>query len=168
MRNNAIICLFLSSGLRVSELINIELKDINYNENSIKIIGKGNKERLAYFSNYCKEKLLIYQNTRKDDSPYLFISNKKDKLSRREIDYIVKKAYNLMDIGDKNFSTHTLRHTAATLLYTYVREDTLLLKEFLGHSSIVSTEIYTHIHNLKVKEAVEKNPLNNYIVKNKK
>ena len=70
-----------------------------------------------------------------------------------------------MNIGDRKYSTHTLRHTAATLLYTYVKEDTLLLKKFLGHTSINSTEIYTHIQNLKVKEAVEKNPLSNYIVK---
>ena len=165
IRNNTIICLFLSSGLRVSELINIKLNDINYNENSIIIIGKGNKERQAFFSNYCKEKLLNYTKTRKDKSPYLFISNKKEKLSRREIDYIVKRAYDLLNIGDRNYSTHTLRHTAATLLYTHVKEDTLLLKKFLGHSSITSTEIYTHIQNLKVKEAVEKNPLSNFIVK---
>ena len=165
IRNNAIICLFLSSGLRVTELINIKLKDIDYNENTIRIIGKGNKERLAFFSNYCKEKLLNYIKTRKDNSPYLFISYKKDKLSRREIDYIVKRAYNLMNIGDRKYSTHTLRHTAATLLYTHVKEDTLLLKRFLGHTSINSTEIYTHIQNLKVKEAVEKNPLCNYIAK---
>ncbi len=162
MRNNAIICLFLSSGIRVSELINIKLIDINFKANSIQIIGKGNKERTAYFSNYCKEKLLTYIKTRTDNSPYLFISYFKDKLSRREIDEIVRKAYKLMRIDDRHYSTHTLRHTAATLLYRYVKEDTLLIKEFLGHSSISSTQIYTHIHNLKIKEAVEKNPLSNF------
>lgn len=168
LRNNTIICLFLSSGIRVSELINIKKSDINFDNNTIQIIGKGNKERTAYFSNYCKERLVAYLGTRTDSSPYLFISYYKDKLSRREIDEIVKNAYRLMHIDDKHYSTHTLRHTAATLLYMYVKEDTLLLKQFLGHSSISSTQIYTHIHNNKVKEAVEKNPLANFIVSYKK
>ena len=82
--------------------------------------------------------------------------------------YIVKKAFRLMNIEDKHYSTHTLRHTAATLLYMYVREDTLLLKKFLGHESISSTEIYTHIQDLKVKDAVERNPLSNFIVETKR
>ena len=164
LKFNAIICLFLSSGLRVSELINIQFKDIDFSENSIQIIGKGNKQRIVYFSNYCKEQLQKYIKTRTDNNPYLFVNYKNQKFSRRGIDYIVKKAFRLMNIKDKHYSTHTLRHTAATLLYMYVREDTLLLKKFLGHESISSTEIYTHVHDLKIKDAVEKNPLSNFIV----
>ena len=164
LRNNAIICLFLSAGLRVSELISIKFTDIDFEKNSIQILGKGNKERTVYFSDYCKKQIKKYLSTRKDNNPFLFVSNKNDKLSREEINYITKKAYKLMNLEDRHYSTHTLRHTAATLLYMYVKEDTLLLKEFLGHSSIASTQIYTHIHNRQVKEAVERNPLSNFRV----
>lgn len=168
LKFNTIICLFLSSGMRVSELINVQFKDINFADNSIQIIGKGNKERLAYFSDYCKEQLQKYIKTRNDKSTYLFVNNRKEKMSRIGINYIVKKAFDLLNLNDKHYSTHTLRHTAATLLYMYVKEDTLLLKQFLGHSSVASTQIYTHIHDQKIKEAVEKNPLNNFVVKVKR
>ena len=63
---------------------------------------------------------------------------------------------------DTYYTTHTLRHTAATIMYTYVKEDVLLLKEFLGHSSLSSTQIYTHMNNNKIKKAVESHPLNNF------
>lgn len=63
---------------------------------------------------------------------------------------------------DAYYTTHTLRHTAATIMYAYVKEDVLLLKEFLGHSSLSSTQIYTHLNNKKIKEAVESHPLNNF------
>lgn len=164
-KNNAILSLFLSSGLRMSELINIKFNDIDFNNNSIQIIGKGNKQRTVYFSNYCKKQIQKYISTRKDDITYLFISSRNKKFSRREIDYIVKKAYSLIKVDDRHYSTHTLRHTAATLMYMYVKNDTLLLKQFLGHSSIESTQIYTHVYNEAVKEAVEKNPLSNFTVK---
>lgn len=163
-RNNTIISLFLSTGLRVSELISIRFCDIDFNNRTIQIIGKGNMERTVYFSNACKEKLVKYINSRTDNSRYLFVSNKGTKLSRMDINYIIKRAYKLMNIEDKNYSTHTLRHTAATLLYMYVKEDTLLLKEFLGHKSIASTQVYTHIHNQQLKKAVESNPLSNFLV----
>lgn len=168
IKYNAIICLFLSSGIRLSELINIQFKDINFDENSIQIIGKGNKERIVYFSDQCKEQLQNYIKTRRDNSPYLFVNYDKQKMSKTGIEYITKKAFHLLNLDDKHYSTHTLRHTAATLLYMYVKQDTLLLKQFLGHESISSTEIYTHIHDLNVKEAVEKNPLSNFVIERKK
>ena len=109
-----------------------------------------------------------YIKTRRDNSPYLFVNYDKQKMSKTGIEYITKKAFHLLNLDDKHYSTHTLRHTAATLLYMYVKQDTLLLKQFLGHESISSTEIYTHIHDLKVKEAVEKNPLSNFVIERKK
>lgn len=164
IRNNTIICLFLSSGLRVSELISIKVKDIDFINNTINIIGKGNKERLAFFSEYCKKQMQNYIKTRNiTKNDYLFVNNKNTKLSRNTINVICKKAYKLIGIDeDKHFSPHTLRHTSATIMYQYVKPDTLLLKKFLGHSSIASTQIYTHIHNEKVKNAVESNPLSNF------
>lgn len=163
VKNNAIITLFLSSGLRVSELINIKIKDIEFTRKSIKIFGKGSKERIVYFSESCKNQLQEYLKQRENvTNEYLFLNNQKQKYTRNGIYHICKKAYKLLNLEEKNFSTHTLRHTAATILYMYVKQDTLLLKQFLGHSSIASTQIYTHIHNDKIKDAVEKNPLSNF------
>lgn len=168
IKNNAIICTFLCTGIRVTELINIRLKDINFTNKTIRIIGKGNKERTVYLNNFCQKQLKEYMKTRQNyKCKYLFLNRVKGKYTRNGILYICKKAYDLLDLNDKHYSTHTLRHTAATLLYMYVKEDTLLLKKFLGHESVSSTQIYTHIHNFKIKEAVERNPLSNFIVDKK-
>ena len=170
IKNNMILCLFLTTGLRVSELISIKLEDIDFNNKTISITGKGNKQRTAYFNEHCKKELLKYLNFRNKNrknislNEYLFLNYKNEKYTRNGIYYICKKAYKLLNLEDKHYTTHTLRHTAATILYMYVKEDTLLLKEFLGHSSISSTQVYTHIHDLKIKEAVDKNPLNNFVV----
>lgn len=173
IRNNAIITLFLSTGLRVSELINIKLKDIDFQEKSIHVIGKGNKQRTVYFSEYCKKKLDQYIALRNKyrkvtslNEP-LFLSNQNKKLCRNSVYSICKNAFKNIGINELHYSPHTLRHTAATLLYMYVKPDILLLKEFLGHSSISSTEIYSHIDNPKVKDAVDKNPLSNFMVEPK-
>ncbi len=164
-RNNAIIALFLNCGLRVSELSNIRLCDLNLHEGSIRIIGKGNKERIAWLNKYTKEIIGDYLNVRNrnlelvDDMQCLFLNRVHQKLAVRTIEAIVDKAYNLAGIGDRGYTTHTLRHTSATIMYQYVKPDILMLKEFLGHSTIKSTEIYTHINNDQLKKAVDSNPL---------
>ena len=73
---------------------------------------------------------------------------------------VCAKAFKLLGLEDYGYTTHTLRHTAASLMYIYVKQDILLLKSFLGHANINSTQIYTHIYNKQVKEAVDRNPLN--------
>lgn len=167
-RNNAIISLFLSTGIRLSELISINLGDINFENNNIVIFGKNSKERIVYFSNNCKKRLLEYLDNRNSNgeklnsnSP-LFLNRFGDRVGIEAIENICEKAYKLMGIDDSGYTTHTLRHSAATIMYTYVKDDILLVKAFLGHSSLASTEIYTHLSNNKIREAVEKNPLNNY------
>lgn len=167
IRNNAIISLFLNTGTRASELINIDIKDINFKNNSIIVSGKGNKERVVFFANSCKEKLIKYLNIRFkgktfiDISEPLFISCRKKRISIDAIEDICSKAYQLMGLKEYKYTTHTLRHTAATLIYIYVAQDILLLKKILGHESITSTEIYTQVYDSKTKEAFEKNPLSN-------
>lgn len=174
IRNNMIITLFLTTGARLSELVNINLKDIDFNTNSIKIIGKGNKERLLYFNTSCKKKLLEYIKYRNADKEIinldeaLFLSNNGKRLGNRSVMEICKKAYSILGINEPGYTTHTLRHTAATLLYKNSNQDILLVKAFLGHESISSTEIYTHVYNEQAREAVEKNPLNNFIPDKKK
>lgn len=163
LRNNTIIILFLTTGIRISELIGINIKDINLNEKYIKIVGKGNRERIVYLNESCKKQLEKYLRNRvyTDEDP-LFISSQKKRISKSSIENICKQAYKLLGIEGKHYSVHTLRHTAATILYKYTN-DILLLQSFLGHASLKSTEIYTHVYNSSVKEAVEKNPLSNFI-----
>ena len=92
-----------------------------------------------------------------------FVSNQHKRISKSSIENICKQAYKIMGLEQKRYTVHTLRHTAATIYFEYNNRDILLLKELLGHSTILSTEIYTHTYNNLVKEAVNKNPLNNYI-----
>lgn len=152
-RNRLIIYLFLQTGIRLSELANIKLEDINLDEQYIKVIVKGGRERQVYISNKTKEKIKEYIKE-SDPGEYLF------GIKKREIQYIVTTA--MRNLGLEG-STHTLRHTIATLMYEQT-QDILLVKEFLGHKSIESTQIYTHISNKLVKEAVERNPLADYRV----
>ena len=170
IRNNMIILLFLNTGMRVSELVNINLKDINWNEKSITVIGKNNREREVYFNQKCKEKLLEYISIKNKNQKEiclekpLFESRLNKRISVRTVEEICKKAYKLMGLEKQKLTTHSLRHTAATLMYMYSTQDIMVLKRFLGHESLASTQIYTHVYNKTLKEAVNKNPLCNYKV----
>lgn len=146
-RNHLIVFMFLQTGMRLSELANIKLEDIT--GNYIRVIGKGNYERNVYISDKTKEYLQAYTNEYKPKGTLFGIK-------KREIQYIVVQA--MKKLGIKG-STHTLRHTIATKMYEQT-QDILLVKEFLGHRSIASTQIYTHISNNLVKEAVSRHPLN--------
>lgn len=170
IRNNTIITLFLNCGLRASELININLSDINLNKNYINIIGKGNKERICWLNKATKKQIEKYLEIRNKNKKVinlqepLFLTYRKGRLKLTTVEKITKNAYNLANMGDLGYTTHTLRHTTATIIYQYVKSDILILKEILGHSTIQSTEIYTHIHNDEIKKAVDSNPLSNYNV----
>lgn len=168
IRNNAIISTFLSTGARASELINANLKDINLKNNTLTVIGKGNKERTLYLNKTCKEKMSKYIEQRNRNKKIvslnepLFLNKNGRRIGIDGIEDICEKAYKLMGLSNCGYTTHTLRHTAASMIYMYVTQDILLLKEFLGHKSISTTQIYTHIYNEQVKEAIDKNPLNSY------
>lgn len=156
-RDNLVIDMLLNTGIRIRELSNIDIKDINLDKKCIKIIAKGGIEREVMINEYIKDKLIDYVDDFNINRP-LFINQKKQRLGTDGIEDICKKAFKL--IGKKDFTAHALRHTAATLMYQYVKPDILLLKEFLGHKSVISTEIYSHISDERVKNAVERNPLN--------
>lgn len=169
VRNNTIICLFLNSGLRASELINIKINDVNLSDGYIRIIGKGNKERIVWLNEYTKKQIKLYLSSRInnqdkviDISEPLFISYRNKKLGLRTVEVITENAFKLAGLSEYNYTTHSLRHTSATIMYKYVKSDILLLKEFLGHSTIKSTEIYLHIEDNDIRDAVNKNPLSNY------
>lgn len=163
-RDYCIITLFLNCGMRLSELIGINITDIDFYENRVKVLGKGNKERMVYLNAACIDALNKYLEIRKKNlkassEPALFISNQNKRISKRRVQQIVEK--NLCDAGldGKGITTHKLRHTAATLMYQYGDADVLTLKELLGHASVSTTEIYTHLNNEIVRNAVESNPL---------
>ncbi len=172
-RNFAIITLFLNCGLRLSELININISDINFEDCRLTVIGKGNKERAIYLNKACisaiDNYLKVRPNNAKKDSKNsdkaLFLSNFRQRISKRSVEGIVSKELQKAGLDTTKYSTHKLRHTAATLMYKYGEVDIRALQELLGHQSISTTEIYTHVDNEQVRTAVESNPLSQFGVK---
>ena len=155
-KHNMIIKFFLNTGLRVSEVCNIKLADIDMANCSVNVKCKGNKYRTTYFTTKLKKDLEIYLG---EYEPYIFLfeSSRGRQYSRRGIYEIIQNAYKLA--GIKGMTVHSLRHTVATLIYEKTK-DILVVKEVLGHESIESTMIYTHVSNEAVRDAVRRNPLN--------
>jgi integrase/recombinase XerD len=151
-RNRSILETLYSCGLRVSELINLQLSNINFNENYIKVTGKGNKQRLSpisgkalkYLSMYINE-VRIHLDIKKGNSDFVFLNNRGTKLSRVMIFLIIKKLAEKIGLN-KKISPHTFRHSFATHLIEG-GADLRAVQEMLGHSSITTTEIYTHLDN---------------------
>lgn len=172
-RDFAIITLFLNCGLRLSELIQINVADINFNDCRLTVIGKGNKERAIYLNKACisaiNDYLAVRPNNAKKDlknsDKALFLSNYRQRISKRTVENIVSKELQRAGLDTSKYSTHKLRHTAATLMYKYGQVDIRALQELLGHQSISTTEIYTHVDNEQVRTAVESNPLSDYGLK---
>lgn len=164
IRNNAILHLFLNCGLRLSEVSNLNIDDIDLNEDKFKIYGKGNKERTGYLNVRTKAALEEYLKIRKEmniNTDALFLSNYDKRISGTSLKRIVKIAYLLSNIENETYSAHTLRHTCATLLYrTGVNIKTIQV--LLGHVQIDTTEIYTHLHNEEVRDAMLGHPLSKF------
>ena len=141
--------------------MNINLSDIK--DDMLRIVGKGNKERIIYLNKACKEALENYLKVRPTegvkDKDALFLSERKKRISRRTVQYIVEKYVKLAGIEQRKISAHKLRHTAATLMYRYGKVDIRSLQTILGHQSISTTEIYTHVDDEDLRSAIEKNPL---------
>ena len=167
-RDFCILTLFLNCGLRLSELVSINISDIRDN-GTLVVTGKGNKERVIYLNDACISAIRSYMSVRpKDrvvDRDALFLSNRLTRISREMVQKTVQKFLEKAGMADKGFSTHKLRHTAATLMYQYGNVDPLQLKEILGHENLSTTEIYTHINNEQLKKAVDSNPLNDVKIK---
>lgn len=158
-RDYCILTIFLNCGLRLSELCNIKVNDIK--DDILVVRGKGDKDRTVYLNEKCIEALEDYKKVRTEiESEYLFLSERKRRISKREVQYIVKK--NIIDKNlDKNkYSTHKLRHTSATLLYKYGNVDIRTIQKILGHKNISTTQIYTHVDEETLRRAVKLNPLN--------
>ncbi len=172
-RDYCIIMFFLNCGLRLSELVSINYNDIR-SDNSLKIKGKGNKERVVYLNEACIDAYNKYLKIRpvdgvsEKDKYALFLSNQKKRISPKTVQYIVKSLLEKSGLGGQGLSTHKLRHTAATLLYQYADTDVLVLKEMLGHESLSTTEIYTHLSDKQLKTAADKSPFNINMSESKK
>ena len=162
-RDYAIITLFLNCGMRLAELVNINLKDINYYDQKLNIIGKGNKERTIYLNQSCIDALDKYIKVRANinSEDALFLSEQRKRISRRTVQYIVKRELQRAGLDTKKYSVHKLRHTAATLMYKYGNIDIRVLQEILGHENVSTTQIYTHVDNIQLRNAIECNPLAN-------
>lgn len=163
-RDYCILTLFLNCGLRLSELVSVNISDIK-DDNTLRVVGKGNKERTIYLNNACVSAIEQYMRVRPVDGVIdrdaLFISNRKRRISRESVQKLVERSLEKSGLAGMGFSTHKLRHTAATLMYQYGNVDPLQLKEILGHENLATTEIYTHVYDEQLKKAVDSNPLNN-------
>lgn len=160
-RDYAILLLFLTCGMRLSELVHINLQDIQ--GDTICLTGKGNKERIVYLPPACQQAVLDYLKVRpKDqvkDKNALFLSKRRQRISNKTIQYLVKKYLEKAGLDSSKFSVHKLRHTAATLMYQHGHVDLRLLQEILGHSQLSTTEIYTHVDNPQLRQAANQSPL---------
>jgi integrase/recombinase XerD len=169
-RDYAIITLFLNCGLRLSELVGINISNIK--GSVLTVIGKGNKERSIPLNQASIKAIEDYMKVRPvngvRDRNALFLSSRRQRISKESVQKIVKKYIRAAGLDPDRYSTHKLRHTAATLMYKYGNVDIRSLQELLGHVSISTTQIYTHLDSSQLRNAVDNNPLADFSKGNNK
>lgn len=163
-RDYAIITLFLNCGMRLSELVGINKTDISADLATVRVVGKGSKERVLYLNNACKVAItshLNIQNKRLDikDTNALFLSRLGTRISVKTVQWVVKKYLERAGLENRKMSVHKLRHTAATLMYRTGKVDVRVLKDILGHEQLNTTQIYTHVSDDSMRAAAEANPM---------
>lgn len=165
IRNWCMVTLFLNCGMRLSELVGISLNDVDRFLRSVRILGKGSKERILYFNDACRAALEEYiplreeQKVATENENALFLSRLGKRIDVRMVQKMVDKYLEASGLGNRGLSVHKLRHTAATLMYSKGGVDVRVLKEILGHEQLNTTQIYTHVSNSEVEAAMAKNPL---------
>ncbi len=162
LRDYCILTLFLNCGIRLGELVGLNLSSLDLEETKMRVLGKGSKERVVYLNPACMSALREYLFERMEaetDDPALFLSNRNTRISRRRVQQTVENALKAAGLDGRGLSTHKLRHTAATLMYQHGHVDVLTLKNILGHESISTTEIYTHLSDTAMQEAMDHSPL---------
>ena len=157
-RNLLILEMLYATGIRVSELVNIKLNDIDTYNKSIKILGKGRKERIVFYGSFCEDILELYladgrKKLIKENNEYLFLNKNGTKISSRYIGKMIDNVLKKCAL-EYHISPHTLRHTFATDMLN-AGADLISVKELLGHSSIDTTSIYTHITSEQIKKVYE-------------
>ena len=143
LRDKLIVELLYSTGIRLSELVNIKISDINFYDKTIKVLGKENKERYVLFGIVCSKLLKEYINN--ENRVYLLLNKNGNKLSERGVEYIIEKIFKSVNVHAK-LTPHTLRHTFATHMLDNGC-DLVTVQKLLGHSDLSTTSIYTHISN---------------------
>ncbi len=164
-RDFAIITLFLNCGMRLSELVGINIYDMDKELRSLRVTGKGHKERIVYLNDACRAAVSDYLSVRhrflsdgkRVDA--LFLSNRQARISNKTVQWMVYKYLDAAGLDHRGFSVHKLRHTAATLMYQTGEVDVRVLKDILGHEQLNTTQIYTHVSDAGMARAVESNPL---------
>ena len=173
VRDYAIIVLFLNTGMRLSELVGLNMESFDSELTMVKVLGKGSKERIIYLNKAARSALIDYMKIRLDpkyvrtSSNALFLSGRENRISNKTVQWMVQKYLKMAGLGAKGLSVHKLRHTAATLMYQSGRVDIRVLKDILGHEQLNTTQIYTHVVDRNLEEAVEQNPLADVIPKKK-
>lgn len=163
-RDYCIVTIFLNCGLRLSELCGINISRIK--DDTLTVIGKGNKERTVYLNQTTLNAIDDYLKVRDaskvsgSDKDALFISSKNNRINKRSVERVVKKHIKAAGLDSEKYTPHKLRHTAATLMYKHGNVDIRSLQDILGHENISTTQIYTHVDDERLREAVKSNPLN--------
>lgn len=162
-RDYCIICIFLNCGLRISEIVGLNISDIR--SDNLRVIGKGNKERVVFLNDATAEAINAYLEVRKRidavDTAALFLSNRRTRISREAVHNLVKKSLLRAGLDAEKYSAHKLRHTAATLMLKN-GVDVRTLQELLGHEHLNTTQIYTHVDSSDLRIAASANPLGNF------
>lgn len=172
-RDYCIITLFLNCGMRVSELVGIDISDISNDFSSVTVTGKGSKERILYLNSACQKAITDYleirpKNPKFKDKNALFISRNNNRISVQAVQSLIKKHLKAAGLENRNMSVHKLRHTAATLMYRHGKTDVRVLKDILGHEQLSTTQIYTHVNDDMIRKAADDNPLANVSAKKSK
>jgi site-specific recombinase XerD len=162
-RDYCIICIFLNCGLRISEIVGLNLSDIR--SDHLRVIGKGSKERVVYLNESTAQAindyLLVRAGIEAEDKNALFLSNRRTRMSRETVHSMVKKSLLKAGLDAEKYSAHKLRHTAATLMLQN-GVDVRTLQELLGHDHLNTTQIYTHVDNTELRMAADANPLGKF------
>ena len=165
VRDYTIITLFLNCGMRVSELCGINLTDLDTELRSLRVVGKGNKERIIYLNDACRASIREYLAIRTGEKnktlaeKALFLSEQGNRMGVKAVQWMVYKYLEMAGYGSRHLSVHKLRHTAATLMYQSGAVDVRVLKDILGHEQLNTTQIYTHVSNKNMEDAMSANPL---------
>lgn len=165
VRDFAIVVLFLNTGMRLSELVGLNLQSFSKDLATVRVLGKGNKERMIYLNDFAKSAVSEYLQVRLDpkyirtSDKAFFLSTREQRISNKTVQWMVQKYLRLSGLGYRGLSVHKLRHTAATLMYQSGKVDIRVLKDVLGHEQLNTTQIYTHVVDRNKEQAVENNPL---------
>lgn len=166
-RDYAMITLFLNTGMRLSELVGLNVESFDSELRSVKVRGKGNKERVIYLNAAARNAITEYLRVRLDpryirtSDRAFFISNRQERISNKTVQWVIYKYLDRAGLGAKGYSVHKLRHTAATLMYQTGEVDIRVLKDILGHEQLNTTQIYTHVVSTSLEKAMSTNPLAN-------